>query len=169
MRRCTLAILLSTLTLAGTSAPTSARPCVPDRPDCGLSGQPPALAVVDAYFGALNHGMQTGNFSALASVYGTDATLTQNDPEGRTSVIHGLTAITHVYQQARASFAASRWVRDGVRPLSGTIVLSYEHTTGRPLAVPARSSHLFVIRDGRIRTVDWTVYFAGRRSSSLGG
>jgi hypothetical protein len=162
MRRCGLIVLLTTLTLAGTSATTSARPCMPNRPECGLPIQPTASAVVDSYFGALNHGMQTGDFSGLAFVYTADATLTQNEPDGHTRVVHGLAAITQFYRQVRTSFPANGWVRDGMRALSRTIVLSYEHTSGRSLVAPARSSHLFVITDGRIKSIDWTVYYAGR-------
>jgi len=50
--------------------------------------------VVQKYFGILNAGMRTGDFSALATVYAANATVTQTSPAGVTKVYHGLAEIT---------------------------------------------------------------------------
>src|SRR5438034_5565823 len=54
------------------------------------STQPGAPTVVTKYLQLFNAGMKSGDFAALASVYAPDATLTQSNPKGVTTVIHGL-------------------------------------------------------------------------------
>lgn len=119
-------------------------------------------AVVQKYFGILNAGMQSGNFSDLATVYAADATLTQNSPAGVTNVYHGLAEITGFYQATYAKFKGYQWTQDAMRKLSGTVVLSYEHAGSPPQKVPGRCSHLFVVKGNKIQSLDWTTFYPGQ-------
>lgn len=122
-----------------------------------------ATATVHAYFQALNAGMQSGDFRALASVYAPGATLTQSNPLGQTKVSHGLTQIIAFYKGAYAKLAGYHFTQDAMRSLSTTNVLSYEHAGSPPLSVAARCEHLFVIKNGRIATLDWVTFYAGQK------
>jgi hypothetical protein len=119
-------------------------------------------AVVQKYFGILNAGMQSGDFSALATVYAADAVLTQNSPAGVTNVYHGLAEITGFYQATYAKLKGFQWTQDAMRKLSGTVVLSYEHAGSPPLTVPGRCSHLFVVKGNKIHSLDWTTFYPGK-------
>jgi hypothetical protein len=119
-------------------------------------------AVVQKYFGILNAGMKSGDFSALATVYASDATLTQNTPAGVTNVYHGLTQITGFYQATYARLKGFQWTQDAMRRLSGTVVLSYEHAGSPPQSVPGRCSHLFVVKGNKIQSLDWTTFYGGQ-------
>ena len=119
-------------------------------------------AVVQKYFGILNAGMQSGDFSVLATVYAADAVLTQNSPAGVTNVYHGLAQIIGFYQAAYAKFKGFQWTQDAMRKLSGTVLLSYEHAGSPPQAVRGRCSHLFVVKGNKIRSLDWTTFYGGQ-------
>lgn len=118
--------------------------------------------VVATYFGILNSGMLSGDFSALATVYVPNATLTQNSPAGVTKVFTGIAQITGFYEAAYAKFKGFQWSQDAMRRLSGTVVLSYEHAGSPPLTVPGRCSHLFVVKGSKIQSLDWTTFYAGQ-------
>src|SRR5947199_2029407 len=47
--------------------------------------EPDARTVVTTYLQLFNAGMRSGDFSAMASVYAPDATLTQSNPKGVTT------------------------------------------------------------------------------------
>jgi hypothetical protein len=151
-----LAAAIGTMTvLSGLTGTTSAYHAVAKK-----GGNPET--VVHTYFGILNAGMQTGDFSALATVYASNATLTQNSPAGVTNVYHGLAEITGFYQAAYAKFKGFQWTQDAMRRLSGTVVLSYEHAGSPPQAVPGRCSHLFVVKGNKIQSLDWTTFYGGK-------
>jgi hypothetical protein len=106
--------------------------------------------------------MKSGDFTALASVYAPDATLTQSNPKGVTKVFHGLAAITGFYKAAYKVFAGYQWTQDQMRSLDQWVVLSYEHAGSPPLSVAGRCSHLFMVVNGKIHSLDWTTFFPGK-------
>ncbi len=76
--------------------------CAPAQAQIQASIQAPSHAlsaseVVEDYFRILNAGMRSGNFSALNTVFAPDATLTRSALDGKTTVYHGLAAITGFY------------------------------------------------------------------------
>lgn len=130
------------------------------------AGAPPPTRseeVVTRYFGILNAGMASTNadFSALATVYASNAVLTQSSPAGVTTVYHGLDAVIGFYVTAWQSFHGITWTQDHMRNLANTVVLSYEHA-GRPAQTkPGRCAHLFTVHRGLISTLDWVTYYPG--------
>ncbi|GAC1443788.1 MAG: hypothetical protein NVSMB52_02530 [Chloroflexota bacterium] len=121
-----------------------------------------AQSTVDAYFGVLNHGMSTGDFSALKSVYAPNATLTKSGTDGKTAVYHGLSAITDFYHGLYAKIPNWQWTTDELRPLNKGIVLAYEHAGSPPLTVASRCIHVFVIKKGLISNYDWAAFYPGK-------
>ena len=158
--------------LAGLHFPTMARAAAGDeRADSGDDhadagddhDHSRAQPVVTTYFGILNAGMKSGDFSLLASVYAPDATLTQSKPAGVTSVFAGLAAITGFYQTFQTKVAGYQWTQETMRSLARSVVLSYEHAGSPPLTVPGRCAHLFVVREGLIQSLDWVTFFPGQK------
>lgn len=125
--------------------------------------QPSAPTVVTTYFQILNAGMRSGDFSALASVYAPDATLTQSNPKGVTTVVHGLAAITRFYQGVRTRVPGYQWTTESMRSLASDVVLAYEHAGSPPLRVASRCVHVFVVQNGKITSYDWTAYYPGQQ------
>src|SRR5713101_4495182 len=95
--------------------------------------EPGATTVVTTYLQLFNAGMRSGDFSTMDSVFAPDATLTQSNPKGVTTVVHGLAAITRFYQDAGSP----------------------------PLRVAGRCVHVFVVEDGKITSYDWATYYPG--------
>jgi len=124
---------------------------------------PNAATVVTTSFQILNAGMRSGDFSALASVYAPDATLTQSNPKGVTTVVHGLTSITQFYQGVRARVPGYQWTTESMRSLAPDVVLAYEHAGSPPLRVASRCAHVFVIQNGKIADYHWIVYYLGQQ------
>ena len=128
-------------------------------------GPPPSRAenVVTRYFGILNAGMASANadFSALATVYASDAVLTQSSPAGVTNVYQGLAAVTGFYVTAWQNFHGLRWTQDHVRNLDNSVVLSYEHANRPGQTKPGLCAHLFKVHRGLISTLDWVTYYPG--------
>ena len=124
--------------------------------------QPSATAVVTTYLQLFNAGMRSGDFSAMASVYAPDATLTQSNPKGVTTVVHGLVAITSFYQGLRRKFAGYQWTVESMRSLAPNAVLVYQHAGSPPLRVAGRCVHVFVVENGKITSYDWATYYPGQ-------
>jgi hypothetical protein len=122
-----------------------------------------AQAVVTRYFEILNAGMKSGDFSGFASVFAPDATFTKSTPTGVTTVYHGLAAITKSYHTLQTSLPGYQWTTDSLRMLSPTVMLAYEHAGSPPLTAAGRCTHVFVVRDGKIATYDWIVFFPGKK------
>ncbi len=120
-------------------------------------------AIIERYWETLNAGMAstTGDFSAMAEVYANDATLTQSNPAGVTTINQGIDAIIAFYGRAYVKFRGYQWTLDTTRWLTHHIALNYEHAGSPPLTVPGRCAHLFTLRHGRIQTLDWVTYFGG--------
>lgn len=122
-----------------------------------------ASEVVEGYFSILNAGMKSGNFSALSSVFASDATLTRSTLDGKTAVYHGLAAITGFYNTLPAKVPGFQWTTDSLRSSSTTVVLAYEHAGTPSMALPSRCAHVFVVQNGKIVSYDWVVFFSGKK------
>ena len=106
--------------------------------------------------------MKSGDFSALNSVYSFNATLTQSNPKGVTTVVHGLTAITKFYQGLRKKFPGFQWTVEAMRSMAPNVVLVYQHAGSLPPKVAGRCIHVFVIQNGKITSYDWATYYPGQ-------
>ena len=120
-----------------------------------------ASEVVEHSFSIVNAGMKSGDFSALKSVFASDATLTRSTLDGKTTVYHGLDAIIGFYDTLPAKVPGYQWTTDSLRTLSESVVLAYEHAGTPSMALPSRCAHVFVVEDGKIVSYDWVVFFAG--------
>jgi hypothetical protein len=129
----------------------------------GDPGPSRAQSVVTRYFGILNAGMASANadFSALATVYASDAILTQSSPAGVTNVYQGVNAIIGFYVAAWQNFHGLHWTQDHVRNLDSAVVLSYEHANRPGQTKPGLCAHLFKVHRGLISTLDWVTYYPG--------
>ncbi|HEX8917207.1 MAG TPA: nuclear transport factor 2 family protein [Chloroflexota bacterium] len=123
--------------------------------------QASALAVVATYFNAFNAGMQNGNFERLRSIYAPNGVLTQSNPLGESKVSHGIVQIIAFYQAAYARFHGYHWIQDSTRLLSKNVVLNYEFARSPTLPEPGRCAHIFVIKNGKISTLDWITFYSG--------
>ncbi len=119
--------------------------------------------VVEHYFSILNAGIKSGNFSALNSVFASDATLTRSSLDGKTTVYHGLAEITGFYDTLPTKVPGFQWTTDSLRSPSTTVVLAYEHAGTPSMALPSRCAHVFVVQNGKIVSYDWVVFFAGKK------
>jgi ketosteroid isomerase-like protein len=125
--------------------------------------EPDATKVVTTYLQLFNAGMRSGDFSAMASIYAPDATLTQSNPKGVTTVVHGLAAITSFYQGLRTKFAGYQWTVESMRSLAPNVALVYQHAGSPPLRVAGRCVHVFVVQNGKITSYDWATYYPGQQ------
>lgn len=123
---------------------------------------PKATDVVESYLHLFNAGMLSGDFSGLASVFAPDATLTQSNPKGVTTVVHGLADIITFDQGLRTKFAGYQWTVENMSSLAPDVVLVYQHAGSPPLTVPGRCAHLFVVEHGKITRYDWITYYPGQ-------
>ena len=126
------------------------------------SPQPKATSVVTTYLQLFNAGMRSGDLSAMASVYAPDATLTQSNPKGVTTVIHGLAGIITFDQGVKAKFPGFQWTVENMYSLAPDVVLVYQHAGSPPQQVPGRCAHLFVVDHGKITRYDWITYYPGQ-------
>ena len=95
--------------------------------------KPSATTVVRTYLQLFNAGMRSGDFSAMASVYAPDATLTQSNPKGVTTVVHGLANITTFFQGLKTKFSGYQWTVESMHSLAPNVVLVYQHAGSPPL------------------------------------
>ncbi|GAC1424959.1 MAG: hypothetical protein PVS3B3_17450 [Ktedonobacteraceae bacterium] len=123
---------------------------------------PSATTVVKTYLRIFNAGMKSGDFSALHSVYTSDATLTQSSPKGVTTVVHGLASIIDFYQGLRKKLPGFQWTVDSMRSLAPSVVLVYQHAGSPPLQVAGRCIHVFVVEHGKITRYDWATFYPGK-------
>src|SRR5712692_4305056 len=113
-----------------------------------------ASEVVEHYFSILNAGIKSGNFSALSSVFASDATLTRSSLDAKT---------TGFYDTLPTKVPGFQWTTDSLRSPSTTVVLAYEHAGTPSMALPSRCAHVFVVQNGKIVSYDWVVFFAGKK------
>ena len=126
------------------------------------SSGPDTTTVVMKYHQIFNEGMKNGDFSTMASVFATDATLTQSTPKGVTTVVHGLADITSFYQSYQKKLPGYQWTIESMRNLAPNVVLAYQHAGSPPLKVAGRCIHVFVIQNGKIASYDWATYYPGQ-------
>ena len=93
--------------------------------------------MVLTYFKIFNAGMRSGDFSALASVYSPDASLTRSSTNGKTTVVHGIDAIIRFYEDLWAKYHSYQWTQESMRSLDSNVVLSYEQPAARRCGLPA--------------------------------
>ena len=146
-------ILVSGLSACGDS--TNAQP--------KATPSPSAPPVVLTYFKIFNAGMRSGDFSALASVYSPDATLTRSSTNGVVTPFHGIDAIMRYYEDLWAKYPGYQWTQESMHSLDSNVVLSYEHAGSPPLRVASRCLHLFVVQNGKIMSLEWTTFYAGQQ------
>ena len=149
----TLLSLLVVILISGLSACGGSTNTQPN----AKSPRPSAPPVVLTYFKIFNAGMRSGDFSALASVYSPDATLTHSSPKGVTRVVHGIDPIIRFYQGIWAEYHGYQWTQESMRSLDSNVVLSYERAGTQQLAA-GRCVHLFVVQNGKIMSLYWVVY-----------
>jgi len=151
------------LTGAAVAVPLGTVPILVPSAAYANEGRPHARRVVTKYFGILNAGMTSkdGDFSALATVYAKNATLTQSNPAGGQNVYHGLDELMGFYVGLWRKFQGIQWSPDHIRNLTEDVVLSYEHAGKPTWTAQGRCAHLFKVRDRRILTLDWVTYYAG--------
>jgi ketosteroid isomerase-like protein len=125
--------------------------------------EPGATTVITTYLQLFNAGMRSGDFSAMASVYAPDATLTQSNPKGVTSVVHGLANITTFFQGLKTKFSGYQWTVESMRSLAPNVVLVYQNAGSPPLRVAGRCIHVFVVQNGKITSYDWATYYPGQQ------
>lgn len=162
-RKANLLALLGLLVVLLMSGLTACGGAAAAQPPQTTSPQPSALSVATKYFQVFNAGMRSGDFSALASVYASDATLTQSSTKGVTTVVHGLANITHFYQGLKTRLAGYQWTTESMRSVAPNVVLAYEHAGSPPLRIASRCIHMFVIQNGKITSYDWAGYYAGQK------
>lgn len=143
-------VLLVSLTTAATSAQSRLQ-------------QPSPQQVARQYFAALNAGMKSSDFSALATVYAPDATLTWSNPLGVTTVVHGRAALTRFYQGVRAKFPGLQWATTSWHSVAPTVVIFYERAGTPGMAAPGRCAHTIVVQNGKITSIDWVTYYPGKQ------
>jgi hypothetical protein len=142
--------------------------CTSPQADVQTGAQAPspvlsASEVVTHYFSVLNAGMKSGNFSALNTVYASDATFSRSTLDGKTTVYHGLTDITSFYNTLPTKAPGYQWTTDQMSSPSPTVVLAYEHAGTSSMALPSRCAHVFVVQNGKIVSYDWVVFFPGQK------
>jgi len=155
----TLLSLLVVILISGLSACGGSTNAQPN----AKSPRPSAPPVVLTYFKIFNAGMRSGDFSALASVYSPDATLTHSSTNGVTTVVHGIDSIMRSYEDLWAKYPGYQWTQESMRSLDSNVVLSYEHAGSPPLRVASRCLHLFVVQNGKIMSLEWTTFYAGQQ------
>lgn len=120
-----------------------------------------ATSVAAAYFRDMNAGMQSGDFAALANDFAPNATFTRSAPTGKTSVYHGVAAITAYFQALAKQLPGYQWTTDSMRALAPTVALAYEHAGSPPQKVAGRCIHVFTVQGGKISSYDWAVFYPG--------
>jgi SnoaL-like domain len=156
--RARLAVLAAGVAIAFTLAAASSGSA---QRTAAVSSNP--TSVVHKYFKVFNAGMLSGDFSALKQVYAPKAVLTQSNPLGETKVSRGLIQITAFYEAAYAKFKGAQWTQDSMRSLSKDVTLSYEHAGDATFKVPGRCAHLFVVKKGKIQSLDWITFYSGQK------
>jgi hypothetical protein len=151
-----LVAALAITALSGCGGVANAQPHAP--------ADPPDAAVITSYVQALNDGIQTGDFSALVSIYAPDAVLTASTPAGVTTTATGSAQIAAFFQKFRAAHPGLVFAVDSLRIIAPHDVLTYEHASPPGWVAPGRCMHLYVLKAGHIASLDWATFFGGKAS-----
>lgn len=133
-----------------------------------------AQIVVNQYLALLNAGMKSGtcDFSALATIYTPDASLTATGgpfspggpfgPGGSfgEQQVQGIAALEGFYTQLChivSQQGVAQWTQDAGFLLSPMVLNSYEHVSFSG-QLAGRCMHVFTISGTRIASLDWFVY-----------
>jgi hypothetical protein len=109
---------------------------------------------VIAYFAALNQAMETGDTSAVRALYVRTASMAIHTSGGQAQVLHGSAAISTYLTTLRTASGGATWHMDAAQALAPTVVLAYAHVTASSATVTGRWADVFVIRSGRIVSLD---------------
>ena len=133
-----------------------------------------AQDIVDKYLGILNNGMKSGScdFSALSTVYTSDATVTATggpfSPGGpfgsggtfNEQQFHGITEVTGFYVtlcHVVSHQGVAQWTQDAGYLLSPNVLNSYEHVSFSGQTA-GRCMHVFTISGDKIASLNWSIY-----------
>jgi hypothetical protein len=126
----------------------------------------PDQAVVQTYFQIFNAGLQSGDFSALASVYAPDATLIQSNSKNVVAIKHGVSDIIAWYTMTfgiGTPAHGSQFTPDlrypAMQSLAPHVVLTYEYALPLGFAQAGYCMHVFTLQYGWIESVHWVTYF----------
>jgi hypothetical protein len=125
---------------------------------------PPDQAVITAYIAALNAGIQSGDFSQLLAIYAPDAVLTASPPTGVTKVSTGTAEIEAYFQAFRMAHPGVVFAVDSVHIISPHVVLTYEHASPPHWAAPGRCMHVYILKAGKVQSLDWATFYGGKAS-----
>src|SRR5438309_565795 len=94
-----------------------------------------AEALIRSYFSIANAGLNTGDFSALPTVYAPNVTLTVSNPAGVTKVLRGMDKITAWYKTWASANAGAQLTSFSTTSPMPNVVIDYEHAdkAGHPL------------------------------------
>jgi hypothetical protein len=123
---------------------------------------PPDEAVIASYIQALNHGIQTGDFTGLINLYAPDGVLTASTPNGVTKVATGSAELLAFFQAYRAAHPGLVFSVDSVRVLSPHVVLTYEHGILPGWTTPGRCMHVYILKQGHVQSLDWATFYPGK-------
>src|SRR5206468_369420 len=113
----------------------------------------------------LNHALVTGSFSDLRTVFAAGATLTERssltrtDPTPQMSTVRGQSAVIRFYRRLSAEVARSRWIVGLMNQVSPATMVVYAHTSGGPSTPSLYSLQRLIVRNGKIMSVDLTLYY----------
>jgi ketosteroid isomerase-like protein len=118
-----------------------------------------AQALVKSYFAIANAGLNTGDFSALTTVYAPNVTLVVSNPKGVTTVLQGMAKITAWYKAWAAANVGAQLTSVRTTSPVPNMVIDYEqgYKPGHPNF--AGCAHIFTVQSGKIVTDDWIVYY----------
>lgn len=163
MHKIPLAIAFTAVLLGSLVVPTAARTLgASAAPVVVASPQHAAQEFVKTFISALNSGMESKDFIGLATLYAPGATLTVSNPKGVTTLFHGRTQIIGFYQGVAKAENSPHFSIDQLRGLSRNVVFTYEHAGHPQQTAPARCTHLYVIKHGKIVMDDFVVFYPGQ-------
>jgi hypothetical protein len=155
-------LLIIAILLGSQAVPVAAYPCATGGNPCRLLHVTPHLSPIAQYFVTVNADMRSGDFTSLGDVFAPGALLTSTDASGTISVLRGLPAITHWYQQQRQRMGKVQWIEEGEQLLSPTVVLAYSHLADTHSRPASHSVQLFVLQQGAIKQLNLAAYPYGR-------
>jgi hypothetical protein len=122
-----------------------------------------AASLVTTYISTINADMKSGNFSNLATVYASNATVTISSVKGVTKHISGLSSITRFYQKIQPYLRIFKWTLNGTQTLSSNVVICYIDVGQGQLTKAARSAHVIAVQNDKVISHDWIDFYPGMK------